>query len=292
MNMDKLPLACVLLLLMGTLNLYNVLATPESYWEQVFPKTAIPDFIRARLHPIPIGVVPMTADNRDPRFFYPDSSHKRDPRQTTFFLEEELKVGMNRVLYFPKSDFAYAAPFLAREIADAILFSSAELPQILKRFSLPTASVEANAVRETLAWCESLRGKAQCLTSLEAVIDYATRSTMDGSITTLHTHIDKDSGLQAYTVKRVEHKVASPDSTVCHNMAYPYALYYCHHVGEGKIYEVRLEGEDKSIVEAIAACHSNTRTWHPHSFAALPAGVKADHSFACHFLPDTHIVWA
>ncbi|ERN13421.1 hypothetical protein AMTR_s00041p00185990 [Amborella trichopoda] len=145
MNMDKLPLACVLLLLMGTLNLYNVLATPESYWEQVFPKTAIPDFIRARLHPIPIGVVPMTADNRDPRFFYPDSSHKRDPRQTTFFLEEELKVGMNRVLYFPKSDFTYAAPFLAREIADAILFSSAELPQILKRFSLPTASVEANA---------------------------------------------------------------------------------------------------------------------------------------------------
>ncbi|ERN13417.1 BURP domain-containing protein 2 [Amborella trichopoda] len=210
MNMDKLPLACVLLLLMGTLNLYNVLATPESYWEQVFPKTAIPDFIRARLHPIPIGVVPMTADNRDPRFFYPDSSHKRDPRQTTFFLEEELKVGMNRVLYFPKSDFAYAAPFLAREIADAILFSPAELPQILKRFSLPTASVEANAVRETLAWCESLRGKAQCLTSLEALTDYATRSTMDRSITTLHTHIDKDSGLQAYTVKRVEHKVATP----------------------------------------------------------------------------------
>ncbi|ERN13561.1 hypothetical protein AMTR_s00041p00237050 [Amborella trichopoda] len=86
-----------------------------------------------------------------PRFPYSDfSQENRDPRETTLFLEKGLKVGMNKILHFPKSEFRCASPFLSRDDADAIPFSSAELPCILQRFSFPLASSEAIHVGVTL----------------------------------------------------------------------------------------------------------------------------------------------
>ncbi|KAL4187737.1 hypothetical protein AMTRI_Chr09g20510 [Amborella trichopoda] len=97
--------------------------------------------------------------------------------------------------------------------------------------------------------------------------------------------------LQAYTVKKVKRVPTKPSSAVCHNMPYPFVVYHCHHILEGRIYKVKLDGEDGSILEAIAVCHAHSTNWvlslWPQS---LPTGVTADHSFVCHFLPYTHIV--
>ncbi|KAL4187744.1 hypothetical protein AMTRI_Chr09g20560 [Amborella trichopoda] len=258
---------------------YHVAATPERYWAQALLNTPMPDAIRARFRPVPSGLLRMGLSNRDPRFPYSDfSKENRDPRETTPFLEKDLKLGMNKILDFCKSEFSCASPFLSREDADAIPFSSAELPCILQRFSFPPTSSEA-----------------KCLTSLEAMIDYATPSAQDHNIMVLCTGIYKDSVLQAYTTTKVQRVPAKASSTACHNMLYPYAVYYCHYIGEGKIYKVKLEGEHGSTVDAIAGCHPDTKNWEPFStwFQVLPAGKKADqHNYACHFLPDTHIVWA
>ncbi|XP_011626128.1 BURP domain-containing protein 3-like [Amborella trichopoda] len=256
----------------------------------------MPDAIRARFRPVPPGLLRMGLGNRDPRFLYSDfSQENRDPRESTLFLEKDLKVGMNKIFYFRKSKFSCASPFLSREDADTIPFSSAELPSILQRFSFPPASSEAVEVGVTLKWCELLEAREKCLTSLEAMIDYATPFAQDHNIMVLHTSINNDSVLQAYTATKVQRVPTKANSTLCHNMPYPYAVHYCHYIGEGRIYKVKLEGEDGSMVDAIVGCHSDTKDWQPFStwFQALPAGEKADQlNYACHFLPDTHIVWA
>ncbi|XP_011626124.1 BURP domain-containing protein 3 [Amborella trichopoda] len=275
---------------------YHVAATRERDWLQAFPNTRMPDVIRVRFRPVPSGLLRMGSRNRDPRFLYSDfSKENHDPRETTLFLEKELKEGMNKILYFRKSEFNCASPFLSREDANAMPFSSADLPRILQRFSFPPVSSESEEVGITLKWCESLEAQEKCLTSLEAMIDYATHSAQDHNITMLRTNVNKASVLQAYTAIKVQRVPSKPSSTACHNMPYPYAVYYCHYIGEGRIYEVSLKAEDGSIVEAIATCHGDTKDWAPPPtwFQALPVGQKADqHNYACHFLPDNHIIWA
>ncbi|XP_011626125.1 BURP domain-containing protein 3-like [Amborella trichopoda] len=294
--MERLHLPFALLLFLARVSHYHVVATPERYWAQALPNTPMPDAIRTRFRPVPSGLLHMGLRNRDPRFPYSDfSQENRDPRETTLFLEKDLKVGMNKILHFPKSEFRCASPFFSREDAYAVPFFSAELPRILQRFSFPPASSEAVQVGVTLKWCESLEAGEKCLTSLEAMIDYATPSDQDHNITVLRTIINKDSVLQAYAATKVQRVPAQASSTLCHNMPYLYAVYYCHYIGEGRIYKVKLEGEDGSTVDAIAGCHPHTKNWEPLSywFQALPTGKKADqHNYACHFLPDTHIVWA
>ncbi|KAL4187732.1 hypothetical protein AMTRI_Chr09g40470 [Amborella trichopoda] len=234
----------------------------------------MPDAIRARFRPVPPGLLRMGLGNQN-----------RDPRESTLFLEKDLKVGMNKIFYFRKSEFSCASPFLSREDADAIPFSSAELPSILQRFSFPPTSSEAVEVGVTLKWCELLEAREKCLTSLEAMIDYAAPSAQDHNIMVLHTSINNDSVLQAYTATKVQRVPTKASSTLYHNMPYPYAV----------IYKVKLEGEDGSMVDPIVGCHCDTKDWQPFStwFQALPAGEKADQlNYACHFLPDTHIVWA
>ncbi|ERN13562.1 hypothetical protein AMTR_s00041p00237070 [Amborella trichopoda] len=136
---------------------YHVAATPERYWAQAFPNTRIPDVIGSRFRPVPSELLRMGSGNRDPRFFYSDfSKENHDPRETTLFLEKDLKLGMNKILYFRKSEFSCASPFLSREDADAIPFSSAELPHILQRFSFSPASSEAVEVGVTLKWTITL----------------------------------------------------------------------------------------------------------------------------------------
>ncbi|KAL4187748.1 hypothetical protein AMTRI_Chr09g20580 [Amborella trichopoda] len=216
-------------LIMARVSHYHVAATLERYWAQALPNTPMPDAIRARFRPVPSGLLCMGSGNHDPRFLYSDvSQENRDPRETTLFLEKDLKIGMNKIIYFRKSEFSCASPFLSREDADAIPFSSAELPRILQHFSFPPASSEAVEVGVTLTWCELLEALEKCLTSLEAMIDYATPSVQDPNITFLRTCINKDSVLQAYTATKVQTVPTKASSTLCHNMPYPYAGYYCH----------------------------------------------------------------
>ncbi|KAL4187736.1 hypothetical protein AMTRI_Chr09g20500 [Amborella trichopoda] len=138
-------------------------------------------------------------------------------------------------------------------------------------------------MNETLAWCESIEGKEKCLTSIKAMIDYANLYGVDQNITILRTRIDNASAVKAYVVKKVERKPTKASSTVCHNLPYPSAVYHCHHILQGRIYEVMLEEDDGSIVDVIAACHENARGWTfflwPQS---LPAGKKTDNqNYAC-----------
>ncbi|ERN13563.1 hypothetical protein AMTR_s00041p00237250 [Amborella trichopoda] len=113
--MKRLPLACALLLL------------------GEFPNPRIPDVIRARFRLLPLGLLQMGSSNRDP-CYTEFSKENCNSRETTYFLEKDLKVGMNKILCLCKSEFSCASPFLSREDAFVIPFSSGELPRITSCF--------------------------------------------------------------------------------------------------------------------------------------------------------------
>ncbi|ERN13564.1 hypothetical protein AMTR_s00041p00237630 [Amborella trichopoda] len=134
----------------------------------------MPDIISAHLCPVPAGLLHIGSSNREPRCLYSDFTKEHlDLRETTVFLQEDLKVGMNKIFYFHRSDFNNTSPFFSREDASTTPFSTADFPQILHQFSLPLLFGEAQEVWGTLTWCESLEDKEKCLSSLEAMIDYA-----------------------------------------------------------------------------------------------------------------------
>ncbi|ERN13550.1 hypothetical protein AMTRI_Chr09g40510 [Amborella trichopoda] len=129
MDLCHVPLLGVKCYKKARLSHYHVAATPERYWAQTFSNTRMLDVIHACFRPVPSGLLHMGSSNHDPRFLYSDFSKKNhDLRETTLFLEKELKEGMNKILYFPKSEFSCASLFLSRMNANAMPFLSDDLP--------------------------------------------------------------------------------------------------------------------------------------------------------------------
>jgi hypothetical protein len=101
-----------------------------------------------------------------------------DPSVALFFREEDLQPGKKTTVQFANTATA-GAKFLPRSDAEAIPFSSENVPEILGRFSVDPDSVEAAEMAQTLQDCEApaARGERKaCATSLESMVDFATAS--------------------------------------------------------------------------------------------------------------------
>ncbi|KAG0588324.1 hypothetical protein KC19_2G234500 [Ceratodon purpureus] len=80
---------------------------------------------------------------------------------------------------------------------------------------------------------------------------------------------------------------------VCHHLAFPSALYYCHAVTGTKVIQATLKTEGRfqaAFIKAMAVCHLNTELWlsrHP-AFKALNIARGEE---ACHFLVENDLVF-
>ena len=93
---------------------------------------------------------------------------------TTFFLDKDLRSGNTMTLFFPKPT-APPAKFLPDALAGAGPTWTALLPQTLSRFSIEPDSVEAEAMRETVAECEApgVAGEDKyCAASLRSLVGF------------------------------------------------------------------------------------------------------------------------
>ncbi|CAN6441714.1 unnamed protein product [Victoria cruziana] len=222
---------------------------------------------------------------------------KYDPNVALFFLEKDLRKGKQMNLQFVKTDGAGPA-FLPRAVADATPFSSAKFADILRRFSLAPNSEEAALMKRTLEECEEPASKGEtryCATSLESMVDFSVSQLGTRHLQVLATEVLKGDNPQkrrTYTVLAGVEKVASPTSVVCHNQAYPYAVFYCHKTTATRAYVVPLAADDGSRVKAAAVCHLDTSTWNPKHLAFRVLGVKPGTVPVCHFLPQDHLVWS
>ncbi|CAN6381520.1 unnamed protein product [Urochloa humidicola] len=83
------------------------------------------------------------------------AQYQDDSVATAFFLDKDLYPGSKMTLHFTGASTAAAAIALPRARADAIPFTSGEIPEILSLLSIPSTSPAAAAIRSTLAACEA-----------------------------------------------------------------------------------------------------------------------------------------
>ncbi|XVE66846.1 hypothetical protein DITRI_Ditri08aG0112600 [Diplodiscus trichospermus] len=51
----------------------------------------------------------------------------------------------------------------------------------------------------------------------------------------------------------------------CHNLAYPYAVHFCHSQKvETKVFMVTLKGDNGDRMDAVTVCHMDTSLWDPN----------------------------
>ncbi|KAM1242824.1 hypothetical protein ACFX2G_035134 [Malus domestica] len=225
----------------------------------------------------------------------PHMDHNEASKQG-FFTFDDLHCGMRMPLHFPNQEHSR---FLPKEVADSIPFSTPHIPQIRQLFSIPQGSQEAKNVAYALEQCEMkpITGETKfCATSLESMTNFVTKiigSGVRSNILSTEHPTTSISIIQSYTILEEPKQVLASKMVFCHPLAYPYAVFFCHHFEKDtKFFKVKLGGENGDKVQAVAVCHMDTSDWDPaHDLFAL-LGIKASASSpVCHFLPENHLVW-
>ncbi|KAJ0986313.1 hypothetical protein J5N97_004669 [Dioscorea zingiberensis] len=222
-----------------------------------------------------------------------------DPNVALFFLEKDLSPGAKLNLRFTKT--TSGSPFISRSKANTIPFSSNKLPEILTRFQVEPSSVEAEAMKNTLAECEepAVRGESKlCATSLESMVEFSMLSLGTRDVQAISTKVSESRDAaaekqQSYSVAPSGAQAMAGEKLVaCHAQPYAYAVFYCHATSKSKAYKVPLVGKDGTKVEAVAVCHLDTAAWNPKHLAFQVLKVKPGTVPVCHFLPQDHVVWS
>ncbi|KAK9272996.1 hypothetical protein L1049_017803 [Liquidambar formosana] len=174
---------------------------------------------------------------------------------TYYFFEKDLQPGKKMKLSFTK--IPDGDNFLPREVAESIPFSSNKLPEILNRFSINPKGAGAKIEK----------GK---------------------KVQPLSTEVQ--TGTHDYKIGSGVAMVGS-DTVACHQLSYPYAVFYCHATHSTRTYMVTLVDADGVKSKAVAICHIDTSTWNPKNLAFQQLKVKPGTVPVCHFVPNGHIVW-
>jgi len=226
------------------------------------------------------------------------STNQIDPQLMVFFMISDLKVGQVMPIYFPNRHLS-PSQLLPKHEADNIPFSLAELPNLLRLFSIPQGSPQATAMENTLTECEAkpIKGETKfCATSLESVNEFTDLifgfDTKVKTLTTTHLKKSTTGLLQNYKVLEISENIPSPKLVACHTMSYPYAVFYCHsQESQNKVLMVSLEGEDGDLVEALSVCHMDTSEWSRSHVSFSVLGVEPGTTSVCHFFPSDNFVF-
>jgi len=124
-----------------------------------------------------------------------------------------------------------------------------------------------------------------CAASLESMKDFA--------ISKLGTKIKSFSGYFAknqdqYVIEEVK-KIADR-GVMCHKLNLGKDVFYCHQVNASISYMVPLIGSDGTRVNALAACHHDTRGMNPNLLDEV-LKVKSGTVPVCHFVGNKAIAW-
>ncbi|MED6200594.1 hypothetical protein PIB30_086735 [Stylosanthes scabra] len=208
----------------------------------------------------------------------------------TFFFEHDLLPGKKLILghIVPSDEFT----FLPDKIAKTIPFSSNRLPEILNRLNIEADSAEAKSIKSSLEHCENpaMNGEDKyCATSLESLVDFAV-SKLGRNIRLLSTEFERETQDRQYSVATEGAKKIAEKGMVCHQMDYPYAVFYCHKV-KTRTYSVPLvASNDGTRVKAIAVCHPDTADWSPDYIPFKMLNTKPGATI-CHFLSTDTVIW-
>ncbi|PKA59047.1 Dehydration-responsive protein RD22 [Apostasia shenzhenica] len=225
-----------------------------------------------------------------------DTQEDGDPAAALFFLPKDLRAGTEMTVQFSKTTTS-GATFLPRSSADAIPFSTSELPAILSRFEVAPGSTEAATMETTLLQCQEPAAAGEtkrCATSLESMVDFATANLGTRNLAALATESyggDAAGGLLRYRFTAVRKMGAGKKGLVaCHPESYAYPVFFCHATTAAEVYKVSMTAA-AAEVEAVVVCHTDTAGWNPKHVAFKVLGVKPGAVPVCHFVPQDHVVF-
>ncbi|PWA93610.1 BURP domain-containing protein 2 [Artemisia annua] len=213
-------------------------------------------------------------------------------KKALFILEKDLHKGKNVNLHISKD--AVTSPYVPRQVADSLPFTSNKIQDIYKAFKVSPASLEASLIEKTCNKCEKASNKEEdhyCANSLESMVDFAS-SKLGKRVKAVSTQVDgnESAALQGYKVEGVR-KLNGDDAVVCHQQYYGYAVQYCHKASKINAYMVSLVGENNVKAKAISVCHEDTSSWNPKHLAFQVLNVKPATYAVCHFLVENEAAW-
>lgn len=96
------------------------------------------------------------------------------------------------------------------------------------------------------------------------------------------------------SVKRINSNVNNVAQSVsCHQILFPYLLYYCHSVPKVQVYEVDLFDPNTKVKinHGVAICHLDTSAWSPTHGAFLALGSGPGRIEVCHWIFHNDMIW-
>ncbi|CAM0145406.1 unnamed protein product [Urochloa decumbens] len=216
-----------------------------------------------------------------------------------FFFHDVLRPGSMITPIIPPT--TSLPTLLPRHEANSLPFSTKRLDDILAMFT-PASRAMADEIRWTLDTCEHPRPvpgeNAGCATSLESLAKLPAALLGTRNVRAISGDMPVDpAGTMArrgrYNVTAVQKLSESPVAAVCHDLTYPYAVFYCHTTNPTAAYLVTLEAEDSAApaMEALAVCHLDTSQWSPRQPFLVAHNLRPGDVAVCHFLSKLSIVW-
>ncbi|XP_052160101.1 BURP domain-containing protein 9-like [Oryza glaberrima] len=222
--------------------------------------------------------------------------HFPEGAKDLYFFEDNLAPGsvlITRILSARQSSI-----FLHRNNSKHIPFSMKNITDILTMFS-PVSATMADGIAATLQACEHtgmVHGeKAKCVTSIESLLDVVVSSLGTKLVRALTPGAPMEGVPSLRYIGASATPVPNSQSMLaCHDMLYPYKVFFCHTPKQTRLYQVSLvSGESgRPLIDGLlAVCHQNTSDWDTsHPFFHF-MDVKPGETTACHFFGRGSIIW-
>ncbi|GMY24909.1 polygalacturonase 1 beta-like protein 3 [Fagus crenata] len=186
--------------------------------------------------------------------------------------------------------------FLPQVILSKLPFSTLRLSELKGIFHVRENSSMEHMLVDALAECErapSLGESKQCVGSVEDMIDFAV-SVLGHNVVVRSTKNVNGSkqNVMIGSVKEINGGEVT-NLVSCHQIMYPYLLYYCHSLPKVRVYQADiLDVESKAkINHGVAICHLNTADWSPKHVAFLALGFSPGQIEVCHWFYENEMAW-
>lgn len=276
-----------------------------SYWNHKLPTTPIPPLLLGRLSSLEANRLSTHNYSRNStivlsliRYYYPEKEPTTTGSSgTIFFLEKNLGIGTKFSVDLVRLQSAETLYFIPAVVANQIPFSTKQLSVSLDKLHIPSDSMMASTMNQTLQECERsamIGENLKCVTSLESMIDYTTSELGTNNVNVFVSNVSKitASGLQQYSIASI-HFESKPTSRVvaCHTLGYAYLVYFCHQIKDTRMFRFSLKSDEGNSAIMVAVCHEDTSQWSPEHIAFKMLNVKPGGEPICHFMTEDNIVW-
>ncbi|KAK7845234.1 polygalacturonase non-catalytic subunit arogp2 [Quercus suber] len=205
-----------------------------------------------------------------------------------FFRESMLKKG--KVIPMPDiNDKLPEMSFLPRSISSKQPFSPLKVSVLKHIFHAGDNSTMETMIVKSLIECKRAPNPGEtkrCVSSAEDMIDFAV-SVLGRNIDILTTK-NVNGSKQSIMIGSIEgiNSGKVTDSVTCHQLLFPYLLYYCHSVPKVRVYQVDILNPNSKakINNGVAICHMNTSSWSPTHVAFLALGSAPGRIEVCHWI--------